>query len=62
MQAVFVREAEKYDVFPLDNQQFQRAIAPRPSQTAGRTVFPFNRLKRPVGELDRLSVFIFLFV
>ena len=42
MQAVFTQEAVKYNVFPLDNQQFQRAIAPRPSLTAGRTVFTYS--------------------
>jgi Sulfatase len=42
MQALFVREAKKFDVLPLDNQQFQRAIAPRPSLTAGRTVFTYS--------------------
>jgi hypothetical protein len=42
MQALFVREAKKFDVLPLDNQQFKRAIAPRPSLTAGRTVFTYS--------------------
>jgi len=39
MQALFLQEAAKYQVFPLDNQQFQRAITPRPSLTAGKTEF-----------------------
>jgi arylsulfatase A-like enzyme len=42
MQALFVQEATKYHVLPLDNSQFQRAIAPRPSVTAGRTVFTYS--------------------
>ena len=42
MQALFVQEAKKYNVFPLDNQAFARAIAPRPSLTAGRTVFTYS--------------------
>jgi arylsulfatase A-like enzyme len=42
LQTLFVREAKRYDVFPLDNQQFQRAIAPRPSLTAGRDVFAYS--------------------
>jgi arylsulfatase A-like enzyme len=42
MQALFVQEAAKYQVLPLDNQQFQRAIAPRPSLTAGRTEFTYS--------------------
>jgi len=41
MQALFQQEAEKYNVLPLDNSQFQRAIAPRPSATAGQTVFTY---------------------
>jgi len=42
MQALFQQEAEKYGVLPLDNSQFQRAIAPRPSTTAGQTVFTYS--------------------
>jgi arylsulfatase len=38
MQALFQEEAVKYQVLPLDNQQFQRAITPRPSPTAGKAV------------------------
>ncbi len=41
MQALFQQEALKYNVLPLDNSQFQRAIAPRPSAVAGRTVFTY---------------------
>jgi len=44
MQALFVQEATKYNVLPLDNSQFQRAIAPRPSATAGQTVFTYSGL------------------
>jgi arylsulfatase len=42
MQALFQDEAVKYQVLPLDNQQFQRAITPRPSPTAGKTVFTYT--------------------
>jgi arylsulfatase len=42
MQALFVKEAAKYQVLPLDNSQFARAIAPRPSATAGQTVFTYS--------------------
>jgi arylsulfatase A-like enzyme len=42
MQALFAAEAQKYDVYPLDNRQFQRAITPRPSAVAGRTVFTYT--------------------
>jgi arylsulfatase len=42
MQALFKQEAAKYQVFPLDNSQFARAIAPRPSAVAGKTVFTYS--------------------
>jgi hypothetical protein len=42
LQAVFLEEAKKYDVFPLDNLQFARAITPRPSATAGQTKFTYS--------------------
>lgn len=42
MKALFLLEAHKYGVFPLDNAQFQRAITPRPSATAGQTVFTYS--------------------
>ncbi|HRD89718.1 MAG TPA: arylsulfatase [Accumulibacter sp.] len=42
MQALFRQEAAKYQVFPLDNQAFARAITPRPSATAGKTVFTYS--------------------
>jgi arylsulfatase A-like enzyme len=41
MQALFQQEAVKYQVLPLDNSQFARAITPRPSAVAGRTVFTY---------------------
>jgi arylsulfatase len=41
MQALFQSEAAKYQVLPLDNSQFQRAIAPRPSAVAGMTMFTY---------------------
>jgi hypothetical protein len=42
MQALLAQEAEKYGVFPLDNQAFARAITPRPSTTAGKTFFIYT--------------------
>ncbi|MGJ7512184.1 arylsulfatase [Variovorax sp. GT1P44] len=42
MQAIFDQEAAKYQVLPLDNSQFARAIAPRPSAVAGKTVFTYT--------------------
>jgi arylsulfatase A-like enzyme len=48
LQELFMVEAEKYQVFPLDNDVLGRIVAQRPSATAGRTVFTFS------GELSGL--------
>jgi arylsulfatase A-like enzyme len=42
MQALFAQEAGKYNVFPLQNSTFARAIVPRPSATSGQTVFTYS--------------------
>ena len=42
MQALFDQEATKYQVLPLNNDTFARALAPRPSATAGKTVFTLH--------------------
>ena len=42
MKELFLVEAQKYNVFPLDNSFATRAAAPRPSSTAGRTVFTYS--------------------
>jgi arylsulfatase len=42
MQELFLVEAAKYNVFPLDNSAFLRAVTPRPSSTAGRDVFTYS--------------------
>jgi arylsulfatase len=42
LQSLFMTEAEKYNVFPLDNSAFTRLITPKPSTTAGRTVFTYS--------------------
>lgn len=41
MQELFLMEATKYNVFPLDNDILGRILAPRPSATAGRTLFMY---------------------
>jgi arylsulfatase len=41
MQALFYSEAKKYDVLPLDNSTLARFTTPRPSLTAGRTLFTY---------------------
>jgi arylsulfatase A-like enzyme len=42
LQALFVAEANKYQVFPLDNSVLPRIVTPRPSGTAGRTEFTYK--------------------
>jgi arylsulfatase A-like enzyme len=42
MQARFSQEAKKYNVYPLDNSAFQRAITPRPSAIAGINTFTYS--------------------
>jgi len=42
MQALFLSEAAKYHVLPLDNSSFTRLSAPRPSATAGRNEFIYT--------------------
>jgi arylsulfatase len=49
MQELFLVEAANYNVFPLDNSVIQRALAPRPSATAGKTVFTYS------GEISGLD-------
>ena len=48
LQALFMTEAGKYQVFPLDNSVLPRLLAKRPSATAGRDVFTYS------GELSGL--------
>ena len=42
LQALFMDEARKYQVFPLDNSFLERVAAPRPSAIAGRTEFTYS--------------------
>ena len=50
LKELFLVEATKYNVFPLDNSLLPRIITPRPSATAGRTEFTYS------GELSGLPV------
>ena len=43
MKALFVEEAKKYQVFPLDATFAARVVAPRPNITAGRTEFTYTK-------------------
>jgi arylsulfatase len=42
LQELFLVEASKYQVFPLDNSILERLDTPRPSATAGRTLFTYS--------------------
>jgi arylsulfatase A-like enzyme len=42
LQELFLVEAAKYNVFPLDNDVLARLLAPRPSATAGRNTFSYS--------------------
>jgi arylsulfatase A-like enzyme len=42
LQALFLTEAAKYQVLPLDNSVLPRIVTPRPSATAGRTLFTYS--------------------
>jgi arylsulfatase len=42
MQQLFIMEAEKYNVFPLDDSTLPRFIGVKPSYTMGRTVFEYT--------------------
>ncbi|MBM3092056.1 sulfatase-like hydrolase/transferase [Ensifer sp. T173] len=42
LKELFLVEAAKYGVFPLDNDFLQRVLAPRPSATAGKTLFTYS--------------------
>ena len=42
MQPLWDAEAARYQVLPLDNRSFARAVEPRPSTTAGRTEFTYT--------------------
>ena len=40
---MFIAEAKKYQVFPMDASVAARIVAPRPNITAGRTEFVYTR-------------------
>jgi arylsulfatase A-like enzyme len=42
IQELFLVEAAKYNVLPLDNDVLERLLTPKPSYTAGRTLFTYS--------------------
>jgi Sulfatase len=56
MQDLFMMEAQKYHVFPLDNSISTRLVTPRPSVTAGRNLFTYSGVLTGVPMGDAPSV------
>jgi arylsulfatase len=56
MQALFMTEAEKYQVLPLDNSLAGRMVTARPSVTAGRSEFTYSGTLTGVPMGDAPSV------
>ncbi len=56
LQAIFMTEAGKYQVFPLDNSILPRLVTPRPSAVAGKTEFTYQgeNANIPVGNAPSL--------
>jgi arylsulfatase A-like enzyme len=56
MQKLFDQEAAKYQVLPLDNRTFARAVEPRPSTTAGKTVFTYTGVNPGIATANGPSI------
>src|SRR4029450_34588 len=56
LQALFDQEAAKYNVLPLDNRQFARAVEPRPSTTAGKTEFTYTGVNAGIATANAPSL------
>lgn len=56
LKAIFIEEARKYQVFPLDASVTTRLAKPRPSITAGRTEFVYTQPMIGVPQGDSPSI------
>jgi arylsulfatase A-like enzyme len=56
MQEMFLMEAAKYNVFPLDNSILERILTPRPSATAGRNEFTYSGVLSGLPTSDAPSI------
>jgi arylsulfatase len=56
MQAIWEQEARKYQVLPLNNDTFARALAPRPSATAGKNVFTYTGVNPGIGSANAPNI------
>jgi hypothetical protein len=53
---MFIAEAKKYQVFPMDASVAARIVAPRPNITAGRTEFVYTRPMTGLPQGDSPSI------
>jgi len=56
MQTLFEKEAAKYNVRPFNNDTFARSLAPRPSATAGKTVFTYTGVNPGINSSNAPNV------
>ena len=56
MQALFLTEAAKYQVLPLDNSGFVRLLTPRPSAIAGKTKFTYSGVNANIPVANAPSI------
>jgi arylsulfatase len=56
MKQMFIAEARKYQVFPMDASVAARLVAPRPNITAGRTEFVYTRPMTGLPQGDSRSI------
>jgi arylsulfatase len=56
LQAVFMTEAAKYQVLPIDNSVLPRILTARPSATSGRTVFTYSGKMPGLPQSDGPSI------
>ncbi len=56
LQALFLSEAAKYEVLPLDNSILPRIVTPRPSATAGKSVLTYQGVNEgiPLGNAPEI--------
>jgi arylsulfatase A-like enzyme len=56
LQDLFDKEARKYHVYPINNSSFARAVQPRPSPTAGKSVFTYRGVNPGIAVPDAPNV------
>jgi arylsulfatase A-like enzyme len=56
LQELFMVEATKYNVFPLDNSVLSRIVTPRPSATAGQNTFTYASVMSGLPPSDAPSI------